>query len=223
VGLLLAIEGIDGSGKGTQAARLAETAAARGHRVETFSFPLYDDNPFSRAIGDYLNGAFGGVDEVHPELAGLLYACDRWHARPRLVSALEECDLVVLDRYVGSNLAHQGSKLQGAERERLIDWLLEVELGEFALPRPDLVLLLDAPPALARELVGRKSARAYTTLAADIHEADGAHTDATREVYLELARRHGWRIVDTAADDGAVRDVDEIAGEIWSTVEPLLP
>jgi dTMP kinase len=222
VGLLLAIEGIDGSGKGTQAARLAETATAQGHRVATFSFPLYDDNPFSRAIADYLNGAFGGADEVHPELAGLLYACDRWHARPRLVSALEESDLVVLDRYVGSNLAHQGSKLQGKERERLIDWLLEVELGEFALPRPDLTLLLDAPPALARELVGRKSARAYTTLVEDIHESDSAHTDATREVYLELARREGWRVVPTAGEDGAVREVDEIAGEIWAAVEPLL-
>jgi dTMP kinase len=223
VGLLLAIEGIDGSGKGTQAARLAETATARGHRVSTFSFPLYDENPFSRAIADYLNGAFGGADEVHPELAGLLYACDRWHARPRLVSALESSDLVVLDRYVGSNLAHQGSKLRGEDRERLIEWLLEVELGEFALPRPDLTLLLDAPPALARELVGRKSARAYTTLAEDIHESDTAHTDATREVYLDLARRERWRVVSTAGEDGAVRDVEEIAGEIWSAVEPLLP
>jgi dTMP kinase len=222
VGLLLAIEGIDGSGKGTQAARLVETATAQGHRVATFSFPLYDENPFSRAVADYLNGAFGGADEVHPELAGLLYACDRWHARPRLLEAIAGTDLVVLDRYVGSNLAHQGSKLEGEARDRLIDWLLEVEFGEFALPRPDLVLLLDAPPALARELVGRKSARAYTTLAEDIHESDAAHTDATREVYLELARREGWRVVATAGEDGAVRDVDEIAGEIWTVVEPLL-
>jgi dTMP kinase len=222
MGLLLAIEGIDGSGKGTQAARLVETATAQGHRVATFSFPLYDDNPFSRAVADYLNGAFGGAGEVHPELAGLLYACDRWHARPRLVEAIANSDLVVLDRYVGSNLAHQGSKLAGEARDRLIDWLLEVEFGEFALPRPDLVLLLDAPPALARELVGRKSTRAYTTLTEDIHESDTAHTDATREVYLDLARREGWRVVGTAGEDGAVRDVDEIAGEIWAAVEPLL-
>ncbi len=222
-GILLEIEGIDGSGKGTQAARLAETATASGRRVATFSFPTYDGNPFSRAVADYLNGAFGGADEVHPELAGLLYACDRLHARPRLVAALGECDLVVLDRYVASNLAHQGSKLEGEARERLLDWLLEVEYGEFALPRPDLVVLLDAPPALARELVGRKSARAYTTLPEDIHESDTAHTDATREVYLELARREGWRVVPTAGEDGGVRDVDEIAGEIWAAVEPLLP
>ena len=61
--MLLAIEGIDGSGKGTQAARLGETAAAHGHSVASFSFPLYDGNPFSRAIADYLNGEFGAADE----------------------------------------------------------------------------------------------------------------------------------------------------------------
>jgi dTMP kinase len=223
MGLLLAIEGIDGAGKGTQAARLAETAAGHGRRVASFSFPLYDDNPFSRAVGDYLNGEFGTADEVHPELAALLYAGDRFHARPRIVSALQEHDLVVCDRYVASNQAHQGAKLTGKERQRLLDWLEEVEFGEFALPRPQLVILLDAPVALARRLVGRKAARGYTTLEADIHEADAAHSGATREVYLELADRDGWQVVSTAGDDGGAREVDEIAAEIWTAVEPLLP
>ena len=222
MGLLLAIEGIDGAGKGTQAARLAETAAGHGRRVASFSFPLYDDNPFSRAVGDYLNGEFGTADEVHPELAALLYAGDRFHARPRIVSALQEHDLVVCDRYVASNQAHQGAKLTGEARRRLLDWLEEVEFGEFALPRPQLVILLDAPVALARRLVGRKAARGYTTLEADIHEADAAHSGATREVYLELADRDGWQVVSTADHDGAVRDVDDIAAEIWTAVEPLL-
>ncbi|HWX10300.1 MAG TPA: hypothetical protein VNY33_09995, partial [Gaiellaceae bacterium] len=162
--LLLVFEGIDGSGKGTQAARLAETASARGYRVASFSFPLYDDNPFSRAIGAYLNGEYGSLDEVHPALSALLYACDRYHARPQLLAALEECDLVVCDRYVASNLAHQGSQLEGEDRERLLEWLAEVEYGEFALPRPGLVVLLDTPPTLARELVARKGARSYTSL-----------------------------------------------------------
>jgi len=222
MGLLLAIEGIDGAGKGTQAARLAETAAERGRRVGSFSFPLYDDNPFSRAVADYLNGEFGTADEVHPELAALLYAGDRFHARPRIVSALQENDLVVCDRYVASNQAHQGGKLTGEARRRLLDWLEEVEYGEFALPRPQLVILLDAPVALARRLVGRKAARGYTTLEADIHEADAVHSSATREVYLELAERDDWRVVSTAGDDGAARDVDDIAAEIWAAVEPLL-
>lgn len=220
--MLLAIEGIDGSGKGTQAGRLCETAAAHGHRVASFSFPLYDDNPFSRAIADYLNGEFGAADEVHPELAGLLYAGDRFHARPRLLAALDENDLVVCDRYVASNAAHQGAKLTGAARSRLLAWLEAVEYGEFALPRPDLVVLLDAPVALARELVGRKTARGYTTLEADIHESDAGHSGATRDVYLELALQEGWHVVSTADDRGAVREVDDVAAEVWSSVKPLL-
>src|SRR5947208_2955764 len=222
MGLLLAIEGIDGAGKGTQAGRLAEKAAEHGRRVASFSFPLYDDNPFSRAVADYLNGEFGSADEVHPELAAMLYAGDRFHARPRLVAALAEHDLVVCDRYVGSNAAHQGAKLHGAARTRLLDWLDDVEYGEFGLPRPDLVVLLDAPVALARQLVGRKAARGYTTLEADIHEADAGHSGATREVYLELARRDGWRVVPTAAENGAVREAAEVAADVWSSVEPLL-
>ena len=216
-------EGIDGSGKGTQAARLAERAAKQGRSVATFSFPLYDDNPFSRAIGRYLNGELGVLDDIDPTLSALLYACDRIHARPALVRAVEECDLVVCDRYVASNLAHQGSQLKGEERERFLDWLLEVEYGELELPRPGLVVLLDAPQTLARELVARKSARSYTELEADILESDAAHGEAAREIYLELARREGWRVVGTARDDGAVRSVEEIAAEIWATVEPLLP
>jgi dTMP kinase len=222
VGVLLAIEGIDGSGKGTQAGLLRETALERGYTVASFSFPLYDDNPFSRAIADYLNGEFGAADEVHPELAGLLYAGDRFHARPRLLAALEEHDLVVCDRYVASNAAHQGAKLAGTARRRLLDWLEDVEYGEFALPRPDLVVLLDAPVALARELVGRKAARGYTTLVADIHESDAGHSGATRDVYLELAQQDGWRVVSTANEHGAVREVEDMAAEIWSSVEALL-
>jgi dTMP kinase len=222
VGVLLAIEGIDGSGKGTQAAQLAERADAEGYTVASFSFPLYDGNPFSRAVADYLNGGFGSADEVHPELAALLYAGDRFHARGRLVDAIATRDLVVCDRYVGSNAAHQGAKLEGDARERLLEWLEEVEYGEFALPRPDLVVLLDAPVALARQLVGRKSARGYTLLEADIHEADTEHSTATRELYLELALRNGWRVVRTEGDDGEPRDVGEVASEVWSAVEPLL-
>ena len=216
------LEGIDGSGKGTQAARLAETAAAEGRTVASFSFPLYDDNPFSRAIGQYLNGELGALEDVHPALSALLYACDRFHARPDLERAIEERDLVVCDRYVASNLAHQGSQLEGEERDRLLEWLAEVEYGEFRLPKPDLVVLLDAHPKLARELVAKKGARSYTSLEADILESDEAHGDASREIYLELARRDDWHVVVTAREDGSVRDIDEIAAEIWAKVEPRL-
>jgi dTMP kinase len=92
-----------------------------------------------------------------------------------------------------------------------------VEYGAFALPRPDLVVLLDAPPSVARARVARKDARSYTTLEADILEADAEHAAAAREVYFELAERDGWPVVRTSD-----KDVDEIAAEIWAAVEPLL-
>ena len=104
----------------------------------------------------------------------------------------------------------------------LLAWLEEVEYGEFALPRPDLVVLLDAPVALARQLVARKAARNYTTLEADIHEADTEHSRATRDLYLELAARNNWRVVSTEGDDGEPREVGEVGDEIWRSVEPLL-
>ena len=187
MGLLLAIEGIDGAGKGTQAARLAETAAAHGRRVASFSFPLYDDNPFSRAVGDYLNGEFGGgrgsPGARRASLRRRPLSCapaarrGARGARPRRLRPLRRARTRRI----------RARSSTGDARARLLDWLDEVEYGEFALPRPQLVVLLDAPVALARQLVGRKAARGYTTLEADIHEADAGHSGATREVYLELA------------------------------------
>ena len=219
----MAIEGIDGSGKGTQAALLVDAARHAGRSTELFSFPLYDDNPFSVAVADYLNGAFGTVDDVHPELAGLLYACDRFHARPRLEAALDANDLVVCDRFVASNLAHQGAKLEGEDRSRLIDWLVSVEYGEFALPVPDLVVLLDLAPSLAQLLVGMKAARSYTAMPADIHEGADEHLASARDVYLDLAAREPdrWRVVSVAGEAG-LRERADVAAEVWRAVESVL-
>ena len=222
-GAFVAIEGIDGSGKGTQAGLLVEAGERHGLSVSLFSFPLYDDNPFSVAIGDYLNGVFGTVDEVHAELAGLLYACDRFHARPLLDQAIAENDLVVCDRYVASNLAHQGAKLVGKDRERLVRWLTQVEFGEFRLPSPDLVLLLDLPPSMAQSLVSRKSVRSYTAMAADIHEGASQHLASARDVYLDLAGRDPsrWQVIHAGGEQG-LRAPEEIAADVWVAVHSLV-
>jgi dTMP kinase len=212
--MLVAVEGVDGAGKGTQTRLLVERAEREGLSTRVFSFPRYGDNPFSVAAGRYLDGDFGDVDEVAPELAALLYAGDRFAAREEIARALDECELVVCDRYVASNMAHQGAKVDADERARFLEWLEAVEYGAYGLPRPEVTILLDMPPARARELVLRKHARSYTALAQDIHERAEEHLEAAREVYLELARREPahWHVIPAA------RTPEEVAADVWRAV-----
>lgn len=221
--LLVNIEGIDGSGKGTQAARLLAHLQNLGYQTRLVSFPRYQETSFGRKVADFLNGRFGKLDEVNPFLAALLYAGDRLESKAWLTQAIESSDVVIFDRYVPSNMAHQASKLAGAERAELIAWIEHVEFAVHGLPRPDLCVLLDIPPEVAQELIARKPRRDYTEQAADLQEADPGHLRQTREVYLELAGTGTpWRCVPCVQED-ALRTPDQIASEIWELVRPLLP
>ena len=85
---LIAIEGIDGAGKGTQAGRLVSSLREMGLRVDTLQFPRYSATNFGGAIGDFLNGRFGSLNQVHPQLAAVLYAGDRFESRPLLMQLM---------------------------------------------------------------------------------------------------------------------------------------
>lgn len=218
--MLIAFEGIDGSGKGTQASHLAGRARAEGLAVAEFSFPRYGRTPFAETIGRYLNGEFGALDEVPAEFAALLYAGDRLATKPALDEALATCDLVICDRYVPSNLAHQAAKLPPERRPAFIDWLSGIEHGVYDLPRADLVLLLDLPSEVAADLVRRKKQRDYTDLSEDLHEADHAYLAACRALYHELAvaEPDRWTIVPGLDEAGALRTEADIAERIWGLV-----
>ena len=210
MGLLVAFEGIDGSGKGTQADLLADRARREGLSVASFSFPRYGANVFADACGRYLNGEWG---EVPPEFPALLYAGDRLAARPELEAAVAERDLVVLDRYVASNLAHQAANVTPGRRADLIAWIMEVEYGVHALPRPDVTILLELPVERARAQVRRKAPRAYTELREDVLERADEHLAAAAAVYAGLAESgDGWATVD------AERTAEAIAADVWRLV-----
>lgn len=212
---LIAIEGIDGSGKGTQAARLQEQLTRLGWRTGLLQFPRYAATVFGAAIGDFLNGRFGELHQVHPQLAAVLYAGDRFESKPTLRQLMDTHDVVVLDRYVGSNLAHQAAKLEGAERLQLMDWIERVEFGVFALPRPDRTILIDMSSTWSRELVSRKAARDYTTRTADLQEADSPYLEKVRQCYLQLAEsRADWSIVHGLTADGQLRSIADVSEQI---------
>jgi dTMP kinase len=216
--VLIDIEGIDGAGKGTQAARLRDRLTAAGRSVALISFPRYQETLYGKAVGEYLNGAYGSLDAVHPFLVSLLFAGDRLESKGLLAEALARHDVVLLDRYVPSNVAHQASKREGSEREELIGRILQIEFEINGLPRPDLVLLLDLPVSVAQQLVARKAARSYTDRAADIQEADGAYLQRVRDVYLRLAETEpNWRRV-SCCDGEKLRSVEEINDDLWRII-----
>jgi dTMP kinase len=216
---LIAIEGIDGSGKGTQTARLVSSLIAQGMRTGTLQFPRYSATHFGTAIGDFLNGRFGNLQQVHPQLASVLYAGDRFESRSVLEQLMADNDVVVLDRFVGSNLAHQGAKLQSEERRKLIQWIETIEFDVFKLPRPDQTVLIDMSSAWSHELVRRKSAREYTDKAADLQEADSPYLEKVRQCYLEIAsERRDWTIIHGMTDNGELRSVESIAADILTCV-----
>lgn len=215
---LIAMEGIDGAGKGTQTKLLRDRLENAGQRTTVLSFPRYEQTRFGRDIGDYLNGRFGDLKSVDPFLAALLFAGDRFESKPVLMEALGECDVVICDRYVASNIAHQGARAAADRQIELIERIEALEYGLYALPRPDVTILLDAPVPLAQSLIAKKAARTYTTARADMHEADADYLEAVRGVYRQLSvQSPNWHSVDIAGSDGA-RSVEEIADDIWRVV-----
>ena len=221
--LLLDFEGIDGSGKGTQAQRLHARLVSARLRCALISFPRYSQTLFGRAVGEFLNGRYGALNEVHPFLVSLLFAGDRFESKGLLLDALQQHDVVVLDRYVPSNIAHQAAKLRGEERTELIRQILEIEHSIYGLPKADLVLHLDLPVPRAQALVARKSQRDYTQHVADIQEADAGYLAHVAEVYHALSQSepHWCRIECCPA--GRLLTVDEVHDLVWSTVAPRLP
>jgi dTMP kinase len=218
VGLLIAIEGIDGSGKGTQAARLHEAIQSAGRRSRLLSFPRYGDTQFGQKIGDFLNGRFGSLDQVSPFLVSLLFAGDRFESKSMLTQAMAENDIVLCDRYVASNIAHQAAKLDGPERQELVNWVRYVEYSLYELPQPDFTIFLDLPVAHATRLIARKAQRAYTAKAADLQEADAAYLERVHEVYSQLASSEANWLRIACLDGHELKSIEQIAAEVGRAV-----
>lgn len=219
---LIVIEGIDGSGKGTQAKRLHEILTQQGHRCGLLSFPQYDDNFFGARIGDFLNGEFGDLGDLDPFLISLLYAGDRFESREKILAAQAESELLILDRYVPSNLAHQAAKYHGTQRAQLIEWIEKIEYEIFKVPRPSQVILLDTPVETSQNLIARKSQRTYTDQKADLQESDTTYLSEVRNVYLEVAQSQPkWTVVPVVLD-GHLRTIDEIGDDILGIAQNLL-
>jgi dTMP kinase len=217
-GKLIAIEGIDGSGKRTQVELLEKALKANGHAVYSTGFPQYD-SWFGKMVGQFLNGDFGALETVDPHFSALLYAGDRFEAKFRLETALNQSKIVLADRYIGSNLAHQTARAPAADRSAFISWIEHLEYNIYNLPRETLVLYLRVPPRQAQQLVARKSARSYTKVKQDLQEASLRHLEDAAAMYDQLSRRPNWATIPCFDETrGAMRPQKHIATEILAAV-----
>ena len=225
--MFIVLEGLDGAGKSTQIRMLRQLFADRGVESEYVHFPRFDSPVYGQLIARFLRGEFGGVQEVDPYLVALIFAGDRADAAPQIRQWLAEGKAVVLDRYVYSNVGFQCAKLPaGEERDRLADWIVNLEFGHNALPRPDLSLFLDVPFAFTeRKLSAAREGddRDYLQGGQDIHEASLQLQQDVRSVYLASAAKDpSLRVVDCSDASGAMESPEGIFAKIRAELIPIL-
>lgn len=223
-GLFLVIEGSDGSGKETQCKLVVDKLKKEGYKVELFDFPRYNEDS-SYFVREYLNGKYGTAEEVGPYTGSLFYALDRYQAAPDIKKALEEGKVVIANRFTGSNMAHQGAKIDNDEqRKGYFLWLDAIEFQMMGIPRPDLSLVLRVPAEIAQTLVDDKDERSYTDKKRDIHEADLEYLQKSTKVYDSLSDifPKDFKQLDCVRS-GKLLSIDAIHKLIWETIHPLLP
>ncbi len=218
-GKFIAMEGIDGSGKRTQIELLVRALEAKGLAVSAIGFPNYDGF-FGKLVGQFLNGDFGALDSVDPRFSAMLYAGDRLQAAPGIRADLDAGKMVLADRYIASNLAHQGSRVPREKRDEFLAWLKKLEYEIYALPQEDLVIYLRVNADEAHRLVGEKAKRDYTRLKRDIQEADMEHLETAAQVYDQLAKQPHWVTIDGhERGANALRSPKDIHQEILRAVQ----
>ena len=220
MGKFIAIDGLDGSGKGTQSELLVERLRAQGKRVRVLSFPMYE-NESSVLVRMYLDGKLGDKpSDTNAYAASMFFGADRYvsYVTDWKKDIEDEGTYVVANRYTTANAVHQLSKLPEAQWEDFLDWLWDFEFGKLGLPKPDLVLYLELPPSLSLSLV--KSRSDTTGQKMDIHERDTEYMDKCYEAALYSCRRLGWKQIKCYNGD-VIRTREDIAEEIYKEAQEI--
>jgi len=217
-GKIFVIEGTDCSGKATQTKMLLERLRADNIPCETLSFPRYD-TPTGDIIKRYLGKdgyqqEFGPAVDVPPKIASVLYAEDRYAAKPLIEQIINSGKHLILDRWVEANMGHQGGKIAKEKREEFFKWVDELEYGTFQLPRPNLVFFLYMPHQIGIELKKGRPGEA------DGHESNLDHLREAEKAYIQLANIFSWKRIDCTSD-GTIRTLrspEDISNEVYKNV-----
>ncbi len=224
-GVFIVLDGLDGSGKGTQTKLLVERLQREGRDVEMVDFPQYGTWS-GEFVERYLRGEFGSSHEISAHQASLFYALDRFSAKKRMQGALNQGTILVANRYVSASKGHQLGKLSDdEERKAFLEWLNHTEYSLLGIPVPTVTLFLHMPPEIGQKLVEKKAPRAYLQgKSKDIHEEDISHLRAAEEGFLFAAHNdtaETWNVI-TCTRDGEIRSIEDVHAEIYDTVHKLI-
>ena len=221
--LYLVIEGIDGAGKETQTRLLKEYLKSLGKKVVTQSFPNYGSDG-CKPVQMYLDGKLSKTaNEVNAYQSSVLFAVDRFCTMTQLKKNIDNDSVVVFDRYVSSNMLHQGGKIHNdAELEKFLKWLEEFEFEVMKIPRPDKIFFLSVPPEISMKLIAeRKNLKSMTEK--DIQESDENHLKNAFETGTKISKMFGWEIIDCVdKEKNNIRTKEDISKEIIDKVNKLL-
>lgn len=233
-GAFIVLEGTDGSGKTEQFSRLVRRLRDAHIPLFVVDFPRYG-HPAAYFAERYLRGEYGSWNTVNPRAASLFYALDRFDAAEKIRAALRAGNVVVANRYVASNMGHQGAKIAkrpirpnlravGKARSAFIQWVHELEYGVLSIPKPDLNIFLQVPPAAAFRLIAKKGKREYLRgKRRDVHEADIRHIRAAAEAYGDVIRLYPREYVRVdCAPRGRLRSREAIAERVWAATQRVL-
>ncbi|KQU53556.1 thymidylate kinase [Rhodococcus sp. Leaf278] len=209
MGRLFVIEGVDGAGKNTLARRLVSSWERDGLDVARIGFPRYGRSVHADLAAEALHGEHGDTAASVHAMA-LLFALDRRDAVDEVRKLLLHNDVVLLDRYVASNAAYTAARLEQTADGGAVEWIRALEFERFAVPIPDIQILLDVPVALAAERAAARES-ADVTRTRDAYERDGSLQSRTSDVYAALAAANWvspWEVVTADVDP------DRLAAEL---------
>lgn len=227
----IVLEGTDGSGKSVQFEMLHKRLKREGFSVATFDFPQHG-KPSAFFVDQYLTGRYGGWKEVGPYRASVFYALDRYDIAPKLRLWAKQLKrwpkrrkVMLSNRYVPSNMGHQGSKIvDDQKRLFFFSWVTKFEYGILGIPRPMVSIILHVPAKIAYALVAKKGKREYLhKKKRDIHEADIKHIRRAEKAYLQMALHFpkDFKLIE-CVEKGKLLSPEEIHERVWKVVRRRL-
>ena len=212
--MLINIEGLDGSGKETLVRELSKRLKEKCEmKVGVSGYPTYKEG--SQVLVSYLNGNFGKIGELDPLLVASFFSIDRLWDKENLETIINENDITILDRYIGSNMYHQGCMVEINQLNNFCMKIKELEYDVYKLRVPDITIWIDngrnGIPINLRTLIHNDNKK-------DLHEKNVEYQLKAYETIKEVAKLEGWQKIALFDESGDVRRLEDMVTDAVSII-----